>query len=239
MTGVRPWLPKGAFSDDAVKAALAEPLGRWSRRWFVREAAAVAAVSRPLDGGFGSGRVVAGAVADAELPGTGKRRLLEAALDADLALLALGPDDHHVLDGLALRAVADLVAMLDDLLGAGRDDTVRLRLAIAIGDGDALVVTLPEHGLIPAMKARIGAVRRLDTVPRARAEALRPLPVTAQGVLGAAELSLDDVQELGIGDVVILDRPLSEPVELRVAATGRRIGQGKLGRNGARVAIQF
>ncbi len=241
IAGVKDWLPRDAFRDAAVRAVLSGPVTRWSGRWLARDTAAVAAVSRDADGWWPEAQVVAGALADARLSGPGKRRLLEAALDVDLAGQTLAQDDRRVMDDFALRAAGDLVAVLDEAFAkdAGREGASRIRVTLSLSGDEALAVTLPEHVLVPALKARLGAARRKDAAPRGRLEALAPLRLVAEGVLGNAELALSDLDALGVGDVVILDRALNDPVELRVAANRRRIGQGRLGRNGGRVAIQF
>ena len=239
--GVKHWLPRGAYTDDAVKAALCEPVARWSGRWFGRETAAVATVLHWPETAPPQARVFSGSVAEAQMSGPGKRRVLEAALDVDLAAQALGEGDRRVLDGLAQRIAEDLVAVLDETFGgnAGHGDDARIGAMLSLRGGDALAVTLPSQVLVPALKARLGAVRKPTSAPRERVQALGPLRVMACGVLGSADLSVSDVDALGIGDVVILDRTLSEPVELRIAESGNRIGKGKLSRNGGRVAIQF
>ena len=62
--------------------------------------------------------------------------------------------------------------------------------------------------------------------------------VSAQAVLGAAELSLDALSSLGIGDVVYLDKPLDETLSLNFSGTSSRFS-GFLGKSGQNLAIKI
>ena len=237
---VRDWLPTEAFSESAVKTALCGPVERWSKRWFAKGAVAVAAVHpAEIAEPSSQSRIAAGTLAEAELTGRGKRVLLEAALDVELAGQTLSEGDHAVLEAFAGAALQDLVSILDETFRAAADGNgPRLRISLSLGGGDLLAVTLPRHVLVPALRARLAAARGNRDVPRSRLGALASTKVTAEAVLGQAELSFADLSNLGVGDVVILDRPLQEPVDLRLSG-GQRIGRGRLSRNGGRVAIQL
>jgi flagellar motor switch/type III secretory pathway protein FliN len=241
----RNWLPKSAFSDDAVIAALSGPVALWSERWIARAHVAISAV-RVLDGmarapaGTQSLRIE-GAVVDAELAGRGKRLLLEAMLDIELAGQTLIEGDHHVLDSLAVRALDDLVATLDDTLDAERecDDGVVVALVLSIAGSEMATVRVCDSAIASLLKARLGGAGKPDRAPRERMTALGPLRIVADGVLGHAELALTDLKGLAVGDVLILDQALQEPVALRLSGTGVCIGRGKLGRNDGRISIQL
>ena len=222
------WLPAGAFSEEAVKAVLAETVERWSKRWFAKGTAAIATVHRAVIAEPSSqSRLVTGTVAEAELTGRGKRALIEASLDAELAGQALSEGDHAVLDAFAGAAVQDLVALLDEKFRSDDDEGARLRIGLSLFGSDLLAVTLPRHVLVAAIRGRLGRSRLNTETPKSRLGALAGTTVTAEAVLGEVELALGDLNALGVGDVVILDRALQDPVELRLAA-GQRIGWGKL-----------
>lgn len=234
------WLPQQAFCDEAVEAVLAETVERWSKRWFAKGTAAVAAVhaaeiARPSP----QSRVASGVLAEAELTGRGKRVLLEAALDADLAIQVLSEGDHAVLDAFAGAALQDFVALLDETFkSAAGDEGAGVRFVLSLAGMELLAATLPRHVLVPALRGRLGAPRSGREAPKSRLGALGATKVTAEAVLGQVELALGDLNNLGVGDVVILDRGVQDPVELRLAG-GQRIGRGKLSRNAGRVAIQL
>jgi flagellar motor switch/type III secretory pathway protein FliN len=236
----RDWLPTEAFSESAVKAALAGPVERWSKRWFAKGAAGVGTVHpAEIAEPSAQSRIVTGMLAQAELTGRGKRVLLEAALDVELAGQTLSEGDHAVLEAFAGAALQDLVSVLDETFRSAADDAgPRLRIALTLGGSDLLAVTVPRYAIVPALRARLGAARNTKDVLKSRLGALASTNVTAEAVLGLAELSFADLNNLGVGDVVILDRALQDPVDLRLSG-GQRIGRGKLSRNGGRVAIQL
>jgi flagellar motor switch/type III secretory pathway protein FliN len=223
-----------------VKAVLAETVERWSKRWFAKAAAAIAAVHRAESAAPSSqARLVTGSLAQAELNGRGKRALIEASLDVDLAGQALSEGDHAVLEAFAGAAVQDFVALLDEKFRSAADEGgARVRIALSLAGTELLAVTLPRHVLVPAMRGRLGAPRAGKETPKSRLGALASTRVTAEAVLGHVEIALGDLNTLGVGDVVILDRALQDPVELRLSA-GQRIARGKLSRNAGRVAIQL
>ncbi len=237
----RSWLPAEAFTVSAVKAVLAVAVAPWSDAWFARREVAVSAVRH---GGIQKVREqrleAKGSVATAHLPGPGKRLLLEAALDTDLAQKELCESDHRVLDAFAGVILEDLVARLDAALTDGdgtRGDSIDVTLTI--GDRELVTVLLPSNALVPALKARYGAPRRAQVKPANRFAALGPTEIVVEGVLGQAEIGMHDFRELAVGDVLVLDRSLREPVELRVAQHRGTLGFGKLTRREGRVAVQF
>ncbi len=239
----RHWLPKGAFTDDAVRAVLSATIALWSERWFARREATIGAVrfaSAPITPAAQSLRVM-GKIVDAELPGRGKRLLLEALLDIDLAGQTPIEGDHHVLDTLAARAMEDLLATLEETFGAecARDHGARIVATLAMAGSEMLTVSFPDSAVVPPIKARMGSRQPAGGTPRGRMSALGPMHVVADGILGQADLALDDLGGLAIGDVLILDRALQEPVELRLSDTGARIGRGRLGRNDGKISIQL
>ncbi len=228
------WLPKAAFSESAVKAVLSGLVGGWSERWFARARASISAVRFSAATAQGDGAAL-------ELPGPGKRLLLEAALDCELTGQMLGEGDHSVLDVFAAQIGQDLITALDKLTGAGKQPSGSgcIALGIAVAGSDMLTVRLAAGALVPALKARLGGSRRAGAAPRSRVEALKQTRLEAEAILGRAELALGDLRELSVGDVLILDRALRDPVELRLADGGRTIGRGGLARNGGRISIQF
>jgi flagellar motor switch/type III secretory pathway protein FliN len=241
---VKEWLPKGAFCDGAIKAALADTVAHWSGDWFSHPAAisAVCFAGRNLPHqDSAQGLHVRGVCADARLSGRGKRILLEQALAVDLSGQVLCESDHQVLAAFAAQVVEDLTARLDALFEgeAPPTDAPRIGLTVSIAGSEMLSLALPDFVLVPLLKSKIRAARTLDDAPRGRMEALKSQRLGTEGILGNAELNLNDLGMLDVGDVLILDRRLNDSVELRISGGGQLIGRGKLGRNGNRVSIQL
>jgi len=236
---VSEWLPPDAFTEDAVRPALDQTVSVWSARWFVGARAVISAVH---PGGvkprMAQSLQVKGGVPQAELPGRGKRTLLEAALGTDLSGLTLTECDHRVLDDFAAEAIKDLLAALDSL-GEGGANGPSLCVTLSLEGKEMVCITLPGGVLIPTMKAAIGAVRRRGAAPRSRVDALKPVKLMAEGLLGRAEVTLDDLRDLAVGDVVVLDSSLKSMVELRLPGNSQRIGRGRLVRTNEQISIQF
>lgn len=235
---VREWLPRDVFTQDVVQPALAGLLTEWSRHWFTRARAGVTAVSFETMQAEPA-LLVDGDAAQIVLSGRGKRHLLEALLGLELADAVISAADHKLLDAIATDAAADLLARIDELAaGKGRDGAM-LAISLALGSREMAILFLPDHVLIPAMKAAMWRRRQSSEAPQTIAEALKPVPLRAEAVLGQADLTLGDLRHLSVGDVVVLDTSVRDPVELRLANNGRCIGRGRLGRDGVRPSIHF
>jgi flagellar motor switch/type III secretory pathway protein FliN len=243
-SGARAWLPKDAFSLEAVGACLSGPLSAWAERWFVRTPAAVAAVraGEPTAAAPAPQSLnIEGVNAALELSGRGKRRLLEAALDIDLADQPLSEGDRRLLDAFAQKIAQDLVSALDETLSIDDDGATGAPVVstIAVGGHDVFSLLVSDHVLAPLIKARV-----VDSCPPARPlirriEALKRTKLNAHGFLGRAELGLDELESLNVGDVLVLDRALAEPVELRLAGRETAMARGRLCQDGGLVAIQL
>jgi hypothetical protein len=242
--GARAWLPKGAFSIGAVGACLAVPLESWTRRWFLRATAAVAAV-RAEEGcaapAAPQGIRVEGALAALDLGGHGKRRLLEAALDADLAGQPLTDGDRRLLDALARRMAEDLLRLLEETLAPGDKSEAASWFAatVVVGGHDVLDLHVPAHVMVPRIKTFAAPAAGPRQKLTGRSEALKRTALIAHGFLGRAELGLDELKDMSIGDVLILDQALGDPVELRLAGSPAALARGKLLRTDNAVSLQI
>ena len=236
----REWLPKEAFTAEAVSATLSGPLLDWSQRWFVDARVAVSLVTCPANKERpAQGIEITGKSAKAVMPGHGKRRLLEAALGAGLSGKVLSESDHKILDALAVDAMKELLSTLDELSEKSDSESVAISATLCLASAELATISLPAHGLVRAVKAMFGTPRAADTAPKELRECLKPVELMTEAVLGRADLALQDVRELAAGDVVLLDRSLRDLVELRLSSGRQQIGRGKLGRLDGRVCVQF
>lgn len=241
--GARAWLPKEAFSLEAVGACLSGPVAAWAERWFVRAPAAIAAVRADVpDAAHAShpGLVIEGANAVLELNGHGKRRLLEAALDVDLSAQVLSEADRRLLDEFARRVVRDLAVLVEESLAAdsgGGDLTIVSTLAIA--GHEALSVSIGDGALAPAIKAAMAGTGAPKPALARRSEAIKRTTLTVRGHLGRAELAFDELENLNVGDVLILDRNLAEPVELKLPGIDVPLARGRLSQSDGALSIQL
>jgi flagellar motor switch/type III secretory pathway protein FliN len=85
--------------------------------------------------------------------------------------------------------------------------------------------------LVPARAPVTGA---LDS----RHDAVAENTVALRGVVGQTFMSVSELADLAIDDVLVLDQALTEPVTLVSPPTGSAVAAGNLGRVGARRAIK-
>lgn len=236
----RSWLPEGAFGTATVDAVLADVLCAWSAQWFARRTATVSYV-RPHDAAHaapGTAQLL-GERAALQLPARGKRLLLEALLDTDLSQQILGEGDRRVLDDLTGQVLDDLVVRLDKFFEAEarHDEERRLSVGVVFGTGELLIITVPDHILVPALRARVSRSEQARAPLRKRLQALAETKIVAEAVLGHVELSMSDIEALDVGDVLVLDRALEEPIDLYVS--GKPLARAKLARNGQQFSLQL
>lgn len=219
----RAWLPESALTLDAVRATLAPTLDRWATRWFVRDIADIAEVTRCAEA-F-AGRI--------ELLADGKRLLIEAALATNEAP-PTSANDERLLDALVDRISGDLLAQLGRAPAAGERG---FAIVVALGGGPLLTLTLPEPDLVERVKAGRSPTIRERPRLTARTVAARGAAVAIEAVLGHGGLTLAELETIAVGDVVRLDRRLEEGITLRLAGSGQALAHGTLGRDGAMPAI--
>jgi hypothetical protein len=237
----RAWLPKEAFSQSAVKAALAASVARWSERWFARRQAVISAVRLlgeiPPDAP--QALRIRGQAATAELTGRGKRVLLEAMLDADLSERQPGEGDHRVLETLAREALEDFVAALEESGSDGAGAAPWVSITVSLSGSDTLAAYVPASLVAALIKVNLRAPDRSRAMLHDRIAALGPMRVKTEGILGRVELGLSELKGLSTGDVLVLDRALGAPVDLRLCAGHDVVATGRLCRDGGQISIQL
>ena len=236
------WLPREALRESAVTAVVAAPVEEWSHRWFVDREITTSVLRQENADGASSPKPALrfqkpGLLV--ELPPRGKRHLLEALLDVELTTETLSEGDRHVLDVLAGEVAEDLAASLAKDLGNVESGGDQVRIAIAIAENNVLQVSIAQHGLVPLVKRNLGRTVRPHGPLGNRLKAIHPTRLIARGVLGRVELTVTELKDLAVGDVLILDRSLNEPAELHAADSGRLIARGKLQRSGGRISVQL
>jgi len=243
VTEVRNWLPRTAFSEQTVKACLGNLVSNWSSAWFAHAPAAISAVR--VGDAENSVKpqieIVRGNHAEIRMTAPGKRRLLEALFDVDLSTLTLQEGDRRLLDLGAERVLKDLAARFDDAFSkeVSGDRTASLTITISTGIHDVLQIALPEHLIVPMIKARLSRTALGPAPLLRRSDALRRTSVRAKGVVGSAELPIAELDGIGIGDVLVLNKALGEPVELRLADGDVPVAAGMLRKTAGQVSIQL
>lgn len=234
------WLPQEALLGAAAKKVLREPIAAWSSHWFARGQAVLSKLSL-VESGRGRGPEGPRSAIFLDMPGVGKRYLLEAALGVALGEHARNQYDGHILDVFAAEIADDLTARLDAELVGGyeRGAAADLKAVVKIENNVVLDIFLPSAALVPKIKLLLGGTHRRQTRVHSRKTALRETRIIARGCLGLVELALKDIHDLGVGDVLVLDRSLNEPVELSLSENGRPIARGMLRTGDGKLSIQL
>ena len=97
---------------------------------------------------------------------------------------------------------------------------------------------VPKKGLLESLLREADPAENAGASQQQRLEALvRELPVDVAVTLGTVDLNLSELAHLRVGDVIVLDQPIHQPVKASVADQPKL--SGWLGRLGNRQAIQI
>lgn len=230
MTAAEPWLPLTALLDGALLASVEKAVESWRSRWInspkrcaVRTESIGAADSLPTRG-WGTRCNALRFRFDAK----GQERLLALVLQSRRAAQPSTRADKALLDGLCARISSDLLDHTAGLFGAetGRYlaapestadgiDTAAVRFIIS-GSTGTLGLLVASAGA--AARARKSLVKPNDSrtplEARSRVTANQHLKIGA--FVGAGEVSLSDLGSLAVGDVLVLDRPLTSPLDITI-----------------------
>ena len=238
----RAWLPDAALTLDRISAALSVCLQEWAEAW-IGDAVTAAQVqfSDAAQISTQVGRIhAAGSATTVSSEARTKRALLEALLGTSLHGHVLTERDHRLLDGLAGRALEDLVARCDRLVGVIPVPAATARVLVVTlrcPAGEIAKLELPHAALAGLVKASLGDNHGKPMAISSRVEALGEAAVEIEAVLGENILRLEDVAGLAVGDVLLLARSLDEPAQIRIAQADMVLGAGILSRDGNRVAL--
>lgn len=228
----RSWLPASTLGLDIVGPALAPLLDAWTDSWFTRARTELVACQQldrvPAQAAAAQRIMLEHSGCFLDLSARGKRTLLEAALGIDLSEVALAEADHRLLDSFATDIGDDLLKRIDPAPHPAKDSLFRLELKL--NHEELLFLHCPASLLISAIKARAQQNSKLTPLDR-RWNAVGSASITAAALAGRALLSIDELDGLGVGDVVILDRRTDDPIDLVLASSGEVIAHGKISRD--------
>lgn len=215
----RPWLPEPAI-DAGIDRSVAAATRDWSARWLPAGALRPLARHAPADPESWwqvTGDGVALGMADGARDALG-RALLSASADAVIA----GAADRQAINGLVDVALRDLGARI---AGSDRAASAIAQHRPTLDDARQRLLGLDHRPLVTCLIGNTAAVAMAR--PRSRrttrpglpplAAALAPQPVTIAARVGGCTLTLADLAALEPGDVVLLDRPVGDAVDLTVA----------------------
>lgn len=206
--GVRPWLPPSVIADRLPTAALSAILDRWAADWLPVAEVRVGRWERGDGPGddliLSTGRDGSDAVAQAMF-GSPPEPLPEA--------------DRAKLDRATAACVDDLRRRLVELFGSPVPvDRVQSRHGCAIDLPDrpgALRLSLSDTLLAGWIRASLPMAAARPPVS-SLARALDAQTIRLSALVGRCRLTLRELEGWAVGDVLVLDRPLDEALDLLI-----------------------
>lgn len=229
---VREWLPWGVLSHETVRETLETAVAQWSEQWFTAPYAGVAAVRAAMSDarpdGDGTGWRVYGGEIAVRAGRSALSRMVHRALDLHTDLAGQTPADLRILAGLEEKILESLVETLERTLGVtGRAKPVADRPEDPLCDGGGLLVSLAEPSgrevltlAVPSdvvfrhVKDALERPARRTARLQPLAEALADVHIALEARIGTVELTLSELSELAVGDVLVLDRRLDQAVDI-------------------------
>lgn len=250
----REWLPLEIAGHASLRATMSGVAQAWSEHWFAHRRAIVGVIDAVAGGALvgDSSRSWRrhGAVLAINTP-VGGARLAGWLLDADWDPLLTGLAEQLILETLETAVLGDLCERVRKALGltdsaSGEPQTTLDPLgpdggAVAelkeAGGGLALRIAIPLAALAAARKSDMPARTPRTRPVETRLAALGQTMIEAQAGLGSVELSLEDLQNLAPGDVLVLNTRLDGLALLTVEGTARPLAQGRVSNTEGRLCL--
>ena len=254
---VRDWLPWGVLSLEAVRETLEQAVAQWSAEWFVASGVVVAGVRATMSAsrpdGDGTGWRVYRTVVAVRGGRPALSRLVNRALDLRSEAVDPTPADRRLLAGLEEKILDGLAETLERAMGvAGRpksvadrpedplDDDGGLLVSLAEPSGrEVLVVAIPAGVVFGYAKAALGRPAGPKCPLQPMATALADVRIPFEARIGKVELTLSELNELAVGDVLVLDRPLDQAVDIAGLLSDDVFAKAVLTTAEARLALMF
>lgn len=222
---VENWLPASAFSAAAMEKCLKIPVAEWALRWFGDKKSVRIMMKHDSKGrltDFAKAEIFRGGIATIAQSGANKRHLLQAALNVSMADKSLTPADHQLLDAFSADIVKDLSHEVSKNLKSERniDEEKSIGLNVLIEGMEVSTIFIPTSAALLAIKEQIPRSRREENFAD-RIQALGRNPIAAEAILGQAEITIEDLEDLSVGDVLVLNRQCDQPIDFRVAGTSK------------------
>nr|WP_245344953.1 FliM/FliN family flagellar motor C-terminal domain-containing protein [Asticcacaulis solisilvae] len=161
--------------------------------------------------------------------------------------------DRHIVKGLERKIIETLAVEIEQAFGlAGTLKAVPETRRDALAENGGLLVVLkdtagrdiltlgvPTEVVLPVVRAQLGppSPRRDNLQPLV--DALGSAVVAVEAVVGRVELTLADLNTLGVGDVLVLDRVVDEPVDIASADSRRIFARARLSQVQDGIALVF
>lgn len=228
MTRYRSWLAASVLQSDQASRLVASLVGEWSRDW-------IGTGAWRATGSWASADITLGDEWAALRQSDGVSILGNAKSMVKLARAILGtgeqPANSRDLKLMRRLAGAALDDFTDRLRSAGfrADDKPQgnggeTEWVIAIeGGGEGALKLLCSQECLAAVARQTFARTRLPALTARRSVGVDNLETHVGALLGRARLSIDALRSLEVGDVLVLDRPTADPLEMIVAGRPTRL----------------
>ena len=217
------WTPVEAAAQATALAPVQGALEAWREAWApespLRLTGWTLRRGRPVLEGVADDRQLARPSIRLRCSRRAAMRLCGLALQVMIDTGALSDADRAVLDRFAERMLADLADRLEAMLGRSAvplDEGPYVSGAITCDDGDLLTFALPARTLAELRRDALPAPRK-GAPPPSRSAALGDTRVTLEVLLGTAKVSMTDLRAIAPGDVLRLDRKLSDTALISMA----------------------
>lgn len=242
------WLPRDALTPSSFERAIKSLVGEWGRHWFAKVEAKCRIKLREIanaEPGETSWRSCSGEFG-ISVDGAGRLAVAEAMLDRKISGSAIQSADQPILTDIADRCLDDLLARVSKIVALASNLDVSWEAVAAEGamswdiglrDGRAGLTLVVSRATLVRWRKLIVPSAELVTLGRIH-EALLPQPVALSLEVGQGSLTLADLDQLAIGDVVLLDRGVDAPLGL--LAAGRPTGiTAALRQDGTQTTIEI
>lgn len=238
---LRDWLPAEAAERSAVRAPIEEVVAQWSSHWVARGELSLSHWALAAEARADAAWRDCGGGLQVNCSTRAAARLAGLALDARPEQDELNDRDRKLLASLSRRIVDDLAHRVRQRLGAERDvvSPADRRITAVVSEGvDAILQLSIPVPLLTGLCRRTLPTPRAPTTPLAsRLAAAAPTTLRLEATLGAVTLSLAEVRDLAVGDILVLDRTVSEPADLSLSRSEAPVARGTLTETEGHVAL--
>ncbi len=253
---VHDWLPREVLTQDIARETVEQAIARWSDRWFAGPHARLAAL-KPVagdprqDSDEAGWRLYRGAVA-LRTSRPALSRIMDRVLDITAPVSSMTEADEYVLTGLETRILDSLIEETERAFGLHGEAGPVQKITDPLAGGGGVLVTvtdmsgrdivtlaIPGDMIVKRVKASLGPASPSAGPLGSWAQPLDQVIMAIETRVGAVELTMTELHELAVGDVLILDRTLDQAVDVASAGSHQIFARAMLTHIEDGVALVF
>lgn len=228
------WLPRQALEDGALEERLRRLCVDWSRKWLAGTVMPKVTVKQLQNSALYDAVEMCWSTEDGSIkmaiPGDGQKSLFSLMLSVNLPEEDLSPEDKVLIEGVIRAGVEGLHILLQELFpamkllqpGALPDPASTCQggcflIAVAFaGSSDPVFQLYVREGhMAQARRALMPLARECD-IEGGKHQGLALQRIKAGAIAGRAQLKISEIQKIAVGDIIVLDRDLTEEMELTI-----------------------